>query len=49
MRLTVVAVMPAALNSASRVIPRRWSIASAWVSCVEVSRAGMVRILGRIK
>ena len=42
MRLTVVAVMPAALNSASRVIPRRRSSASAWVRCVDVSGAGMI-------
>jgi hypothetical protein len=34
MRLTVAAVMPAALNSACRAMPRRCSSASAWLRCV---------------
>ena len=36
-------------DSASRVIPRRLSSASAWVRCVEGSEPGMLSILGRIK
>jgi hypothetical protein len=42
MRLIVVAVMPAALNSASRVIPRCRSSASACVRCEAGSVADMV-------
>jgi hypothetical protein len=41
-RQGVLAVMPAALNSASRVIPRRRSSAIARVRCEEGSAAGMV-------
>ena len=40
MRPTGVAVMPASLNAVSRVIPRRFSNASAWARWVEMAEAG---------
>jgi hypothetical protein len=35
-------VMPAALNSVRRVIPRRFSSVSAWLRCVDVFGVGML-------